>query len=154
MVHPAMRTAVRLCAAAALLVALACTPEERLEERAAKYWKARQTRDAAAAYEYEHPDIRGAEGEYIAKMATGPITISAVEVEKVETEGDTARVTVRMTYRHSLMPRDVKAPIVDLWTKVDGRWYHKPPPAEFIAGGGMGDEIGRRAPVAPPAAKP
>jgi hypothetical protein len=152
MVRPALRSVARLSAVATF--ALACMPEEPLEQRAAKYWKARQERDAATAYPYEHPETRGTEGEYVAKIATGPLAISAAEVEKVEVDGDDAKVTVRMTYRHALMPRDVKAPIVDLWTKVDGRWYHKPPSAEFIAGSGMDDALRRRAPVATPGAKP
>ena len=154
MVRPAMSSSVKLLVAAACFVTIACTPEESLEERAANYWKARQDRDAATAYEYEHPDTRGAEGEYVSRIATGPLTISNVEVEKVEIDGDEGNVTVRMTYRHALMSRDVKAPIVDLWTKVDGRWYHKPPPAEFVAGSGMDGALRRPTPLATPGARP
>jgi hypothetical protein len=154
MVRSPVRSLAAVFVAIALLVAIGCVQEEPLEQRVEKYWKARQARDAVTAYRYEHPETRGEEAEYGAKIATGPLAISGVEIAKVEIDGESARVTVRMTYRHALMSRDVKAPIVDVWERHDGRWYHKPPPAEFIAGSGTDDVLRRRTPVAAPPAKP
>jgi hypothetical protein len=153
MAHPSLRALASALAGIVTLAVIGCTPSEPLEERAVKYWKARQERDAAVAYRLEHPDIRGPESEYVTRIASGPLIVHGAEVEKVEIEdGDRARVTMRIEYRHPLMPRNLKVPIVDEWEKVNGQWLHKTPPMEFHTGSAL--DAARARPRAPGDSQP
>lgn len=105
----------------------ACSSPEPLETRVAKYWSARQERDAEKAYAFENPAIRGAKNDYIVRMGGGPLVIHSFKVKAAKVDGDKASVELDVKYRHAAMPRDVDGMISDHWLKVAGEWVHNPP---------------------------
>ncbi len=96
-----------------------------LQKRAQAYWDLVRTRDAVAAWPYEHvsKDQSMTLESYVKR---GGITYETVEVRGVRSlEGDEAVVDVWMRYGIPVLRLKNQENLAqDRWRKIDGVWHH------------------------------
>jgi hypothetical protein len=97
-----------------------------LQEQVAKYWEVRIKGDVERAYSLEAPGT-WEKPAYQNKLLKSPIVFRAYTIQSIKENGDQAEVELRMEYILPGLSRPASSTMVDKWTKVHGRWYHKPP---------------------------
>lgn len=97
-----------------------------LQEQVTKYWEARTKGDVEQTYALEVPGTVE-KLTYQKKLLKSPIVFRAYTIQSIKEDGDQAEVELRMEYILPGLSRPASSTMVDKWTKVHGRWYHKPP---------------------------
>lgn len=96
-----------------------------LLKRAQTYWDLVRTRDAVAAWSYEHVS-KDQSMTLEAYVKRGGITYEAVEVRSVRSlDGDEAVLDVWMRYGIPILRLKNQENVAqDRWRKIDGVWHH------------------------------
>lgn len=112
-------TALEICAAA--------TPEEvkaALEQRAVKYWAARQSRDLRTVYEMESASLPGGWLKPENASAVSGLPVRNVKVEEVTVEGERGKVRVSGNVLVGTLGW-VQLTLNDSWVLINDQWYHE-----------------------------
>jgi hypothetical protein len=128
LLNPAGHMGMRLFAIGILsMLAWGCNRQAvNLHEQVTKYWEARVKGDVERAYALEAPGTTE-KPAYQEKFLKSPVVIRAYTIQSIKEDGDQAEVELRMEYILPGLSRPASSTMVDKWTKVHGRWYHKPP---------------------------
>lgn len=105
----------------------AASPEEvkaALEQRVAKYWAARQSRDIRTVYEMESASLPEGWLKIENAMAVAGLPVRDVKIEEVSVESERAKMRVVADVLVGTLGW-VRSGVWDTWVLIDGQWYHE-----------------------------
>lgn len=95
-----------------------------LEQRAEKYWAARQARDVRTQYDLESASLPGGWLTPDKAMAIAGLRVKNVKIEEITIDGNHGKVRLSgnvMVGTLGWVPQTLE----ETWVLIDGQWYHE-----------------------------
>lgn len=94
------------------------------EERAVARWKAMIAKDLDSAYAFLSPGSKASNPLDLYKARIRALDWRGAEALGAECEGDTCKVSIRLTLNHSRVGGEVSTVLQETWIRDSGQWWY------------------------------